>query len=148
MIPESTPVLLDTGIIVHLCRSRAAAERLEERFGLLSRRAAPWVSVISVGEILAFAARNQWGAPKRQELVELLSNLVVVDINREAILDAYARLDVDLSTAGRRMGQQNDLWIAATASATGAVLLTTDRDFDELDPTHLRREWVEPGTFR
>jgi tRNA(fMet)-specific endonuclease VapC len=46
------------------------------------------------------------------------------------------------------MGQQNDLWIAATAAATGALLLTTDRDFDDLHPGSLRREWVDPESLR
>jgi hypothetical protein len=31
----------------------------------------------------------------------------------------------------------------AVAVATGALLLTTDRDFDPLHPTHIRRELVE-----
>lgn len=148
MIPESTPVLLDTGILVHLCRGGSAAALLDQRYGLLTRRSTPWVSVVSVGEILALAARNQWGAPRRQLLVELLSSLAVVNINRQVILDAYAQLDAELTAAGRRMGQQNDQWIAATASATGALLLTTDRDFDALDPSHLRREWVDPVLLR
>ncbi len=33
---------------------------------------------------------------------------------------------------------QNDLWVAATAHASGALLVTTDRDFD-----HLRGIWLE-----
>ena len=39
---------------------------------------------------------------------------------------------------------KNDLWIAATAMATGATLLTTDKDFDHLDPTFLTRDWIDP----
>ena len=148
MISDSTPVLLDTGILVHVCRSQAAARSLDERFGLLSRRATPWISVISVGEISAFAERNGWGGAKRQVLMDLLENLVVVDINRKPVIDCYARLDTHLSASGRRMGQQNDLWIAATAAATGAVLITTDRDFDDLHPAHLAREWVDPASLR
>ena len=42
----------------------------------------------------------------------------------------------------------NILWIAATAHATGARLLTTDRDFDTLDPHFLSRDWVNPATHR
>ena len=37
----------------------------------------------------------------------------------------------------RRMGK-NDLWIAATAHASGATLLSTDRDFQQLDGVWLR----------
>ncbi len=42
---------------------------------------------------------------------------------------------------GRKMGK-NDLWIAATAIFADARLLTTDRDFDGLDPLFLNRDWI------
>ncbi len=42
----------------------------------------------------------------------------------------------------RSMGK-NDLWIAATAHASGAVLVTTDRDFDHLHGIWLNREFVD-----
>lgn len=41
---------------------------------------------------------------------------------------------------------QNDMWIAATAKATGATLLTTDRDFDHLQGEHIRRVWLDPDS--
>jgi tRNA(fMet)-specific endonuclease VapC len=39
---------------------------------------------------------------------------------------------------------ENDTWIAATAHVTGARVLTTDTDFDSLDPTFLARDWIDP----
>lgn len=147
MIPAGTPILLDTNILIHLARGGAASERLESRFGLRSRAAAPWISVVSVGEILAFAERNSWGARRVNALKELMSNLVVVDIRTDAVLRAYASVDTQMKRSGTRMNEQNDVWIAATACATGAVLLTTDRDFDPLHPAHLQREWIDPQTL-
>jgi len=47
---------------------------------------------------------------------------------------------------GARTIGQNDLWIAAAAKATGATLLTTDRDFDHLDPTQLQRIHIDPAS--
>ena len=41
---------------------------------------------------------------------------------------------------------QNDLWIAATAAAPGAVLMTTDTDFDHLDPQFLTRVRIDAKT--
>ena len=38
------------------------------------------------------------------------------------------------------------LWIASVARATGATLLTTDKDFDHLHPTHLQRVWIDPAS--
>lgn len=148
MIPPGTPLLLDTNIVIHLARGGTPAERLESRFGLRSRPLAPWISVISVGELLAFAERNAWGDRKGEALERVIGTLVVVDIRRPAILRAYAALDTHLKRSGTPMGQQNDMWIAATAAATGAVLLTTDLDFELLHPDHLVREWVDPKSLR
>ena len=38
---------------------------------------------------------------------------------------------------------KNDLWIAATAHASGAVLVTTDQDFEHLHGVWLDRELVD-----
>jgi tRNA(fMet)-specific endonuclease VapC len=40
----------------------------------------------------------------------------------------YADIKVERERAGPRL-DENDLWIAATARALGAVLVTRDRDF-------------------
>jgi tRNA(fMet)-specific endonuclease VapC len=88
------------------------------------------------------------GRGKLAALEQLVAHLVVVDISRDPVLRAYAEIDAELTRAGTRMGQQNDLWIAATAAATGAVVLTTDRDFDVLHPAHIQREWVDPQNLR
>lgn len=106
------------------------------------------ISAITVGELFAFAERNEWGARKRESLEQLISNLVVLDIRRPGVLRRYAALDTHLKRSGTPMGQQNDVWIAATAAATGAVLVTADRDFDVLHPEHLQREWVDPQSLR
>lgn len=148
MIGASTPLLLDTNIVVFLARGGTAAQRLESTYGLGSRRLTPFVSVVTIGELLSFADRNGWGGPKRAALEQLVAHLVVVDISREPVLQAYAKFDAELTRAGSRMGQQNDLWIAATAAATGATVLTTDRDFDVLHPAYIQREWVDPQSLR
>jgi predicted nucleic acid-binding protein len=43
------------------------------------------------------------------------------------------------------MGQQNDMWIAATAKVTGAVLLTGDAGFQWLNPQFIREEYIPRG---
>ncbi|HEX5870624.1 MAG TPA: type II toxin-antitoxin system VapC family toxin [Longimicrobium sp.] len=148
MISPGTPVLLDTSIVIHLARGGVAAERLESRFGFRSRSLTPWISAVTVGELFAFAERNEWGVRKRESLEQLISNLIVIDIRRPGVLRSYAVLDTHLKRSGTPMGQQNDVWIAATAAATGAVLVTADRDFDVLYPGHLQREWVDPQGLR
>ena len=51
-------------------------------------------------------------------------------------------IDAHLQRTGRPLGK-NDVWIAATAAVTGARLLTTDKDFDRLDPLFLSRDWID-----
>ena len=53
---------------------------------------------------------------------------MVVDIRSQQVLDRYAAIDAFLVTSGLVVGD-NDTWIAATAAAAGAALLTTDQDF-------------------
>jgi tRNA(fMet)-specific endonuclease VapC len=148
VISASTPLLLDTNILIHLARGGIAAQRLESQYALSRRGATPLISVVTVGELMAFARYRNWGAGKLAVLNDLISNLIIVEINRDAVLRAYANFDAQLTHAGTRMGQQNDLWIAATAAATGAVVLTTDRDFDVLHPSRIQREWIDPQSLR
>jgi tRNA(fMet)-specific endonuclease VapC len=41
---------------------------------------------------------------------------------------------------------KNDLWIAATARAASATLITTDTDFDHLHPVLVKRELIDQRT--
>lgn len=79
---------------------------------------------------------------KINALEGLFEDFVIVDISDE-ILDLYAQIDTYLVRVGRAV-EQNDTWIAATAIATGAHLLTTDKDFDPLYPAYLDRTWIDP----
>ena len=104
-----------------------------------------FTSVICKGEMLALAEKNGWGHKKRTHLEQVLNGVPTLDINRRTILDAYARIDA--WTHGRPVAsqsiapppkpavpmKQNDIWIAATAHASGATLLSTDTDFQHLD---------------
>lgn len=106
MISGSTPVLLDTNILIHLARGGLAAARLEERYALRSRRLTPWISVVVVGELLAFARRNRWGSAKIAAVEQLVANLVLVDINLRPVLEAYAALHAHLVHAGSTMASR------------------------------------------
>ncbi|MBU0703691.1 MAG: PIN domain-containing protein [Chloroflexi bacterium] len=74
-------------------------------------------------------------------LRDLLGELVIVQLAQGAIVQKYAQIahfSENVMKPARPMGQ-NDMWIAATASATGATLLTSDSDFDHLDPSFITR---------
>ena len=113
-------------------------------------------SVVCQGEILALAEKRGWGEEKRIELASLLAKVPTVDINKQAILNAYALIDAwthgksvtaphDASPPKPAVSMgKNDLWIAATAHASKATLLSTDKNFDHLDGVWLKRIYVDP----
>jgi tRNA(fMet)-specific endonuclease VapC len=137
-------LLLDTNILIHLLRGSPIGRRIESEFRLSDRVHAPLISIVTVGEILAFAQKKGWGPAKIESMQSLLRQLVVVDIHSESVLRSYAEVDSFLTAQGHPI-EQNDLWIAATAMAANAHLLTTDKDFDPLAPGHVQRTWIDPA---
>lgn len=142
--------LLDTGLLLGLTRKAPWARHALDRLKLDSPEVLSYTSVICHGEILSLAEKRGWGGPKRVELEQVLRELPRLDINRAPILSAYALIDA--WTHGRRVAspgdappprpavpmKQNDLWIAATAHASSAALVSTDKDFH-----HLHNVWFE-----
>ena len=88
-----------------------------------------------------------------------MATMPVIDINNESILEAYAQIDA--WTHGNSVTspdntpppkpatpmKQNDLWIAATAHVSDAVLLSTDKDFEHLNDVWLKFIYIDqkPG---
>ncbi len=142
MIPQNELILLDTNVLIHLVRGNEIGQRIDTNYQLRARLERPLISIITVGESFALARKFKWGKTKVDQLKELLRELVVVDIHA-SVLEKYAEISDYLENIGQPMGQ-NDMWIAATASASNSWLLTTDTDFDRLHPTLIRREYVAP----
>ena len=139
-----TQFLLDTNLLLGFTRTAPWAIRAREKFDLGSPETMVFTSVICRGEILALAEKNGWGARKRTRLEEVLDNIPTLGINKPTILAAYAQIDAwthgTVLNSPHKMPapkpavsmSQNDLWIAATAHASGATLLSTDTDFRHL----------------
>ena len=132
MMPD-TPrrKLFDTNILVHGVRRGAIWERIKAACDPLMTEPRPLVSVVTYGELPAFAEQNDWGEDKRDQMRFLLDYFKRLSIEDPDIWDAYTLIDTYSRPRGVRMGK-NDLWIAATAHVTGATLVTTDKDFDHL----------------
>ncbi|TXD34236.1 type II toxin-antitoxin system VapC family toxin [Lujinxingia vulgaris] len=140
--------VLDTNIVLTLVRGNTLARFIDNQFGLRSSKVRPAISIVTHGEVRVLASRNGWGAAKLAALDQALNNLVTVDIHQPAVLDAYVEIDLYSQrhpTGARNMGK-NDLWIAACARAANAVLLTTDKDFDHLDPALLKVKYIDPSS--
>lgn len=141
--------LLDTGLLLGLARGSLWARRVLAQVNRDNPEAAAFTSVICHGEILALAKKNDWGEKRLAALEQILLRLPRLGID-PAVLDAYARIDA--WTHGKSVDapgnatppkpavsmEQNDLWIAATAHAHNAVLLSTDKDF-----AHLNGVWFD-----
>lgn len=138
--------LLDTNVVLALVRGRALGLFIDSTFGLSTAKRRPAISVVTHGEVRALASRNRWGEDKLTALQGMLDALVTVDVNVAEVIDAYVEIDIysqQHPDGARNMGK-NDLWIAACAKASGATLLTTDKDFDHLNPGLLTVKYIDP----
>lgn len=143
--PPTERFLLDTSILVHLARADELAKVVDARYNLSSTPTVPLISVVTAGELHSFARQRNWGPRKIHDLERLIDDLVVVPLDYPGVVQAYAEIDAHCVKNGLPRGE-NDMWIAATANVTGARLLTTDKDFDGLDPRFIRRDWIDPDT--
>jgi tRNA(fMet)-specific endonuclease VapC len=135
--------LLDTNILVHYVRSDEVWGRIQARYSLLMVDPRPMICVVTVGELRSLALQFNWQAARLNQMDFILNYFDWSNIDRRSVLNAYALIDAHTRSAGREMGK-NDLWIAATAHALGARLMTTDRDFDFIHPAFIHREWIDP----
>jgi tRNA(fMet)-specific endonuclease VapC len=122
--------LLDTNVVLAPVRGKALGAYINRTFGLTTGR--PLISVVTHGEVRVLAGRTGWPEAKQAALQNALDALVTVDINIAGVIDAYVEFEFysqQYPTGARNMGK-NDLWIAATAKASGATLLTTAKDLD------------------
>ena len=143
-MPAAGPLyLLDTNIFVHAIRGSATWHEIKRLRDPLNVQPRPIYSVVTEGELGSLAEQWNWGDDKRVQAEFLLGYFDRFGIDEPATLSTYARIDAESRKVGVRMGK-NDLWIAAAAQVTGAILLTTDADFDHLNDRFFVVERVEP----
>jgi len=146
--------VLDTCILLGFVRGAPYARYVDATYSPTETPNAACVSAVTVGEILCFPIRRNWGDKKRAALDRLLKTVPAVEINRPAILRRYAEIDtycgrhhpdkpLPPGTSAKTLGK-NDLWIAATASVINATLITTDTDFVFLDNVFLSVIHIDP----
>lgn len=84
------------------------------------------ISVITLAEARYGYLNAKWGDRRIQREERRLANFLRVPLDL-AVIDEWARLKVLSRQNGWNLAD-NDLWIAATASARGLPLLTCDAD--------------------
>jgi len=126
--------LLDTSVLLVLVRGNTLGQKINEKFQLTQMKNRALISIVTHGEIWVLARRGKWGEKKSATLQNALDNLVTVDLSHPEIIDAYVEIELlsQSETGGARNMGKNDLWIAACATASGAELITLDRDFEHL----------------
>ncbi len=131
--------LLDTSAIVHYLKFGTVYNRIIQDFAPFRNGNRAFISVVTLGELKSLSLRNNWDGNKKNQLDVVLSMCISVPISSE-IIDLYSEIDafsqgenktLKLDVPVRSMGK-NDIWIAATASAKSAKLITIDKDFSHL----------------
>jgi tRNA(fMet)-specific endonuclease VapC len=136
-------ISVDTNVLVHWLRQNSTGVYLRDTYCLDERRDRPIYSSIVAGEIRGLAACLNWGSGRLAKLGQMLVELVRVDAGGPGIVEAYAEIYAADRAGGHNTGQ-NDMWIAATTKAAGAVLLTCDRDCVWMSPDLVAVEYVPP----
>ena len=137
--------MYDTNILIHGVRRDAVWDKIKLVSDPLMYEPKGLVCIVSHGELRSFSEQSEWGREKQDPMNFLLGYFDVEERITRQVIDAYALLDAYSRQRGFAMGK-NDLWIAATAHVTGAVIVTTDKDFDHLDGKFLSRIYVSPVT--
>lgn len=142
-------LLLDTNILIQLVRGNNTAKEVKSFVEKLTDPQI-FISVVTIAEAESLVVQWNWKMNKVVVLKKIIENIITIDIeqNNQPILDAYVNIDAfsqgkipassgkSLNNSSRNMGK-NDLWIAATAHAMDAMLLTTDGDFDHLHDVYI-----------
>jgi predicted nucleic acid-binding protein len=128
-------LVCDTSFVAHFSRSKEKPDRYEHwSADVIGRIGAALltVSIVTIAELRAGYAGAGWGSRRVAEAELEVADFIPLVID-DPHLNEWARLWV----AARRRGaalSDNDLWIAATASARRQVLVTCDRDHMRIAP--------------
>jgi len=146
--------VLDTGIMIGLLRGAPYARYVLDEYQPFTAPSITVQSIVTLAELEAFGFRLKWGQKKMDALDELVRKIPQQDINHPAVIRQYVEIDAFRQsghperklTSGQcafSMGD-NDIWIAATAAAMSATLLTTDKDFLPLNDEFIKVVYVDP----
>jgi predicted nucleic acid-binding protein len=138
-------LILDTSALIHNVRGNNTGQNIRDYVGKFESPQLI-ISVVSIAEVASFMVQNKWGEVNRDEMHQLLDQCIVIDIEKHndalmssyKVIDAYSKRKLKgpngkfMEGSSKTMGK-NDIWIAATAHALGATLLSTDGHFDHLN---------------
>jgi tRNA(fMet)-specific endonuclease VapC len=100
------------------------------------------IPLTTYAELLVGAEKSSQPERVLRQIELLLEAHEIVEITEE-VAEHYARIRADLEKRGVMIGG-NDLWIAATALAHGATLVTNNTDEFVRVPGLLVEDWTRP----
>lgn len=139
--------LFDTNILIHLVRESSLGDYVRKTYKPLIADPRPLISVVTEGELRSLIHQWKWGNRKINQTDFFLQYFSRVPVDRKDVFEAYAMIDAYSESIGHSMGK-NDAWIAAAANVTEATLVTTDKDFDHLQPDIISVDWIDPDAFK
>ncbi|MBZ0273626.1 PIN domain-containing protein [bacterium] len=126
--------LVDTNLILLFVRDGDFFHRAADKYALFADPKSALISIVTEGEIRAIAERRSWGPSRMAKLEYVLRRFFRIPIVGDKFVTAYVEIAnfCRVHPGGAHVMGQNDMWIAATARAIEANLLTTDSDFAPL----------------
>jgi tRNA(fMet)-specific endonuclease VapC len=112
---------LDTSTVVLFLRAKSPKLRAKINSVSAAQLA---ISQVVRAELLVGCLKSQRPGTHREQVDRFLANVTTVDIDASCA-DHHAEIRAALEAAGKGIGP-NDLFIAATARAAGAILLTAN----------------------
>ena len=134
----TTLYMLDTNTISYVIKGRSAAAR--GRLLGLGAHEAGCISAVTEGEIRYGLERRPEAVALRRLAEMLLASIRVVPWGRDEA-QAYGELRAKMEASGKVLGHM-DMLIAAHAVALGAVLVTSDKAFRQVDGLRGVEDWA------
>jgi len=141
-------LLFDTNVILYYLTKHSWASQLDQALKPFEKPQLAIISIVTEAEIKSLAIQRGWGDKKLNQLDEFLSLFLKVPIQSKDLIEAYSLIDsysqhkngahsYPKNFTSKNMGK-NDIWIAATAKVTNALLITNDNDFDHLNDSFIK----------
>lgn len=130
--------MLDTNMVSYVVKGRSPAARA--RLLALKDDEVAAVSAITEAEIRYGLAKRPEATALKALMEGFLASIQVLPWDRDEA-DAYGRVRAKLEKNGISLGSM-DMMIAAHASASGAVLVTNDKAFSQVEDLHATVDWA------
>lgn len=120
--------MLDTNICSYIIRNKP--KYIKDKLKQVEKEHTIALSTIVVSELI-YGAKKKDSEKLLNLILSFVENFVIIDFDRDGALH-YAKIRAELESNGETIGS-NDLFIAASAMANDAILITNNtREFERI----------------